>query len=355
MLAERTLVPLVLGNLLGLASVVAWSATPDEADVGPQASGVRPQALDVAEVRDLAPQPAPVAAPPVGPNLDLPDPATDLDAAHFAFVVDIDGEPYVQLDQNGTPDFARLAHGPARFAASNTQPGRTIAWARVADAAVPAEAQRWLGKELVVDGACRAHVDRFALRNGLGGISVADLSAEDLLASAPALVGHLDGCAGGSVARDAALPVAVVAVRDDDAADAAVLVARATADLEASELGRKDMAVYETVRGEMALDTTTAVVIHPVTKARYVLVQVRLGGQSCGEPAGFAMTGVYRVGGEGGLTRLYVGAGSMDIDEPLVDLMNDGTFERIRTTHVETIRGAVIASRVGDGWQGCGC
>jgi hypothetical protein len=274
-------------------------------------------------------------------------------------MVDIDGEPYVQLDQAGDVP----VHGRAHAATSVLQAGQRIAYAKIAPANVPAAWTSWLGKQLLVDGSCHARIDGFALRSGLSGDGVAEKTDEELLDREPALVAHLDGCRGGTTARDAALPAPVAAVVDGNAADRVMLAKLACDDMFASELGGQDRAIYRgRTRTENAADgsapemtTVTKIVIHPVTHARYVVVHTQLLGEICSADPSFQLTGVYRVDGPGQLARLYLGDANIDLDQPMLDLMSDGNFELVSATTVTSFQGDALVTRSGDEWWGCPC
>jgi hypothetical protein len=350
MLADRVLFPVILGNVLGFATIVAWCAVPDAAPA---------IAAPAATVSAAAPAPAPRHVPTVITAADLIDP-DPVDAAHLGFVLDIAGEPYVQLATFDDAD-QLPRHGRVRRTTSVVQPDQQVVFARIAPRDLPAAWRDWVGREVVVDGHCRARVDSFALRAGRSGDGVDEMAAEapaKLLAeAAPALVAHLDGCRGGSIARDASLPAPVVATRDT-AADDAALIRLATTDLFASELGRHDIALRFAAAqqdGDMDMVTTSTVVVHPVTHVRYVIVHASMTQPTCGGPEGFELTGVYTDDGNGDLDRNWVGDQPLDLSRPLVDLDNDGKLEAVGSRDVTSLLGTTLADRSGDQWIGCPC
>jgi hypothetical protein len=348
MLAERVLVPVILGNVLGFATVVAWCAVPAA------------QPVDLVAVVPVA---APITTltahvPHVIAGPDLADQLT-LDAARLAFVVDIAGEPYAQLDAYSVEQMPR--HGRVRRTTSTTQPDQQVVFAPIARQDVPAPWRDWIGHELVVDGSCRARIDGFALRAGQSGEQVEEQMArsldEFLESAGPALVAHLDGCRGGKTARDASLPAPVAAVADPGAGDAA-LIRLATADMFVSPSGQRDIALRVAAPqqdGSVAMATTAVVVVHPVTHTRYVIVHASMPEPMCGGPEGFDLTGVYIDAGNGDLSRQWVGNTALDLSQPLVDLDNDGSFEAVGDRTVTSLRGTELSARLGDQWIGCPC
>jgi hypothetical protein len=307
-------------------------------------------------------QPPPRQPPPaseVRAGAELPA-QLPLGPSQFAFVVDIDGDPYLQLGAIEDPKPPR--HGRARRAASDTQPGQTIAVAPVKPAALSADDRAWLGRLVVVDGTCRARVDGFALRAGLSGDGVDAMSPRDILEQGePTLVAHLDSCRGGKIARDASLAPAPGAIVDDAAADAAALRALAERDLWASEPGRTDHAMQDAANAREGSDahqieTASTVVVHPTTHERFVIVHASLFGEMCSDAPSFNLTGVYKVAATGDLVRVFVGdTGELDLHQPLVDLDGDGVFELIGERAVTSLRGEPVASRRGDDFIGCPC
>nr|HEX4313221.1 hypothetical protein [Kofleriaceae bacterium] len=352
-------VPLVLGNLLGFASVVAYSATPSaDADApiavaAPAAAAAAAPLLPPAKLQ----QPQAPDAPEVRAGAELPA-QWELDPSHFSFVVDIDGDAYMQLRPLDEEHLPR--HGRARRAASESQSGQSIAFAPVATAALDDAERSWLGKLIVVDGTCRARIDRFAIRGGLSGETVDQMSAGELLAQGePTLVAHLDACRGGKTARDASLAPADAAVLDTAAPDAASLRALAEHDLWASEPGRADRRVYDDSRGQPdphEIETASTVVVHPRTHDRFVIVHARLVGEACSSDASFELGAIYRVTPGGDLVRVYIGDTSpIDLAQPIVDLDGDGEFEVVGDHDVTSLRGDTLATRRGDNFLGCPC
>jgi hypothetical protein len=278
-------------------------------------------------------------------GLDLPD-EPPLSALELSYLVDGNGAAYlpiVRLDREQIP-----RHGAAVRSTSALEHGRRAVLASVGDADVPATAsQAWAGVELVVDGTCNTRVDGFALRRELGsaatGSATGSGSAADdaALADGADLVAHLAGCPAGRTARGAALPAPLVALVDNSA-NSNALAALANKDLFDTDPGRR----HHSGKGKPPV-ISTAVVMHPKTRNRYVLVHVTGADSTPGAPDGarFQLTGVYQDAGAGDLTRRSVHDRALEPAGKFIDLHGDGGFVMVGDHTAWSMRGTVLAHR----------
>lgn len=213
----------------------------------------------------------------------------------------------------------------------------TSAVASVLDADVPLSHRQWLGKRVVVDGTCSANVTGFAViarltgDPGYAGIENTDnwTAASTMQHGAKLLAAKLDNCAGGTYARDAALPAILVPQEIEDAP----LAAAATRAIKASAATRSAQTEWETAEQKgtwyeaEGMTTSVQVLRHPRTGTTWVSVHLYYGG-GCGLP-NLSVWGLYRANADGKLTQVKSSLGELITIEKLVDLDGDGELEVI--------------------------
>lgn len=237
----------------------------------------------------------------------------------------------------------------------------------VAERDVPLAYRRWTGKTVIVDGDCTAKVTGFAVvARLLGEPGYAETDANKWTAQnvldlgAPVLAAKLEGCKGGTFARDAALPPVVTPIAIEDKA----LAKRARAKLLASAPAKHAQLEWEKAEREgewQKQDTAsidTIIVRHPTTNTTWVSVHARVE-EGCGGPE-INIWGLYRVDGEQLVTAQQRDLGEVHSIDKLVDIDGDGELEYIGKPWVAT---DIIVSRAsGDEVQrlalpfyGCPC
>jgi hypothetical protein len=247
------------------------------------------------------------------------------------------GASYMRLADLERDDAGALQwprHGAPRLV---TEGWIDSAIAAVAEPDLPAEHRAWAGRQVVVDGTCRATVTGFAVVSRLtGDTAYAGIEKEQwdvasvMEAGSQVLAARLDGCSG-TFARDAALApvVTLEPIRDERleraarsaliASPAAVKVGRSWAELMSSDL---EGAWWE----HAAL--RTQVLRHPRTGATLVTVHVS-GDRECGG-VHINLWGVYRVAEGGALTPVHeTQLQPLYSIDRILDIEGDGELELI--------------------------
>lgn len=288
------------------------------AAVPPPAPAIEAAATTALPVRVTAHEAAPPPAP-VPPGGD------------FAFVFETAGATYIKLADLEPGKLP--AHGALRM---HDQDGVVSGVAEVEDDALPAAYRGWLGREVIVENHCTAHVWGFAIIARLtgdpdyAGEAATTWNARSLLAHGSlVLAGRLDRDCPSSYARDAALPPIVVPVE----VESPELAARARAALLASpaaSAAQHDWSVVFGQHGRWAdasdVELTTHVLRHPKTGVTFVSVLAHRD-HACGD-ADVNVWGLFRVERDGSLTALQLRhLDELDTIDQLIDVDGDGTLE----------------------------
>jgi hypothetical protein len=245
------------------------------------------------------------------------------------------GATYVKLAEIGEDAAAMPKHGKAKLVDDD---GVTTAFASVDAADVPAAYQRWLDRDVLVDGTCRAKVTGIAVVSrltgdtGYAGIDDEKWTTKNVLEhGSVVLAAKLDGCKG-TFARGAELPPVIIPAEIENAE----LAAKARAALIASQPAR------ETQRDYLEFDTktpwheseyatfATRIVRHPTTGVTWVSVHASME-HGCGGPD-VNVWGLWRVEDDGTLAAVQLRRmGDMHSIDKLIDIDNDGELELIGT------------------------
>lgn len=294
----------------------------------------------------------PVAvAPDVAVNAASPEPvASKVTATASEASADPAPPPIFFVFRAGTETYMRLAdaasaqpkHAAPRLVQDESA---QVALAAIADADVPARHRAWLGKEVVVDGACRAKITGFAIASRLTGDPMYAGSAREawnaasvMELGAPVIAARLDRsdrCIG-TFARDAAAaPVAFPQIIKN-----AQLAQTARSALLASDAARamqRDWDQAQRDRAERGVgdswwehaEITTKILRHPRTGETFVAVHAYRGGE-CGELT-INVWGWYRAAADGSIAPIHVARFDEELNtiDRIVDVDNDGTFELI--------------------------
>ncbi len=272
----------------------------------------------------------------------------------FAFAFELDGASYVHLqdmdaldlradtdagdetDEDVRPARASLPrHGQPALVRMDGLPVAAVAAVEARD--LPVAISDWQGREVLVDGACRAHVANFALVARVYDEDLAydeqerGLSPDELARSIFDDMGHLvlaarlDGCKG-TYAQPADRPAATVA-RALDSHPAATAAVRA---LRQSKAGRAAQRTWREndYQGSWWQDAevTTQVLQHPRTGETFLSVHA-MADVECGGLE-INLWGMYRVGADGTPEPLV----QRELDnvhelETFLDIDDDGRFE----------------------------
>ena len=290
---------------------------------------------------------------PEGPKSPLPV------GAEAAFVFEVGGKSYLKLDDSDTD--VMPAHGKARAFRDDYV---DVAIATVKTGDVAEGFRGWAGREVVVDGTCRAHVSGFAIIARVNG----DASWVDQTASAwtpellfqhghPVLAAKLDRVCRGTIARDAALPP-IVYPRE---ISAPVAEERAKQMLIASDVGAEAQRKWREEWGKSnkwwdEIAPVVTALRHPKTGVTWISVLARID-HGCGEPY-VAVWGLYRLERDGTPTPI-VERELDNIDDVvgLLDLDGDGNFEVIGRAWLgdRVLQSAIGAEIDRDGVQFFGC
>ncbi|HWU91314.1 MAG TPA: hypothetical protein VN253_28805, partial [Kofleriaceae bacterium] len=278
------------------------------------------------------------------------------------------GATYMRL-----ADLERDADGARRWPAHATprllnEQGVHVALAAVRNADVPAPHRAWAGRQVVVDGTCRATVAGFAIASRLvGSPSYAGMEKEEwdvasvMHAGTPVLAARLDGCAG-TYARDAALPPVVIPepVHDER------LARQARSALIASAAGAETAQKWKEMSDQVPpgawwehTELTTNVVRHPRTGATFVAVHGYIE-YVCGGPD-VNVWGLYRAAADGTLTPVReTRLESLHSIEQIIDIEGDGELELIGRPWlgldvVVADAGGGVLDQLGMQFYGCPC
>lgn len=202
---------------------------------------------------------------------------------------------------------------------------------------VPAAHRHWLGKQVIVDGGCRATVTEIAVVSRLtgdtayAGVDIGQWTPPTVMQhGARVIAARLDRACSGAYARDAALPA--IAKLETVAGAPAELVTRVRDAFVASHAGKAAEKVWREFEQEgrwyEVKDTTIVLetVRHPTTGATWVYIHAHnIAG--CGGPSINAW-GLYRVNADGTITAVQlVDEFSIEHVEALIDVDGDGTPE----------------------------
>jgi hypothetical protein len=312
---------------LGLALVaggVALVAASSSAPIAP--------VLPAVELDEVAP-PAPLEAPraavaaseaaaPIPNEIKL---VFRADGASFLRLADID------RDAAGALRWPR--HAAPRLLKED---GAEIAIAAVGEADVPVLHRGWAGRQVVVDGRCRATITGFAVVSRLyGDTAYAGLDKEAwdaasvMQSGSQVLAARLDNCTG-TYARDAALAPVVVPEELQDAPLAAAarraLIASAAA--EGARQSWAELGQPETGPWWEHAELKTRVLRHPGTGATFVAVHAHaeLG---CGTPD-LNVWGLYRAAADGTLSPVHEQRFErLHAVDQIIDIEGDGELELI--------------------------
>jgi len=268
----------------------------------------------------------------VGHEPPAPEPVP-LPGGDFAFVFEANGTTYVKLADLDADDLP--AHGKIRLAKDDYI---DVAIARVKPGDLPGHLDEWLGRSVVVDGACTAKVTGFAIvSRANGGAGWADTSAHEwtgellIKAGSHELAAALDRCTG-TYARDAALPPIVV----PESISAPALEAKAKQLVIDSPAAKETDDGWHHQNPEMhwwqsdEVLFSTQALRHPKTGETWVSVFAHRD-HECGD-AQVNVWGLFRVERDGSLTAVQLRTvdETETIDE-LIDVDGDGTFELLGT------------------------
>jgi hypothetical protein len=296
---------------------------------GAQVAEVAP-AMPLAEVTSPAPVTAPRAA------VAASEAAAPL-ADEIKLVFRAAGASYVRLadiERDAAGALAWPRHGAPRLVQED---GAVLAVASVLGADVPALHRAWAGREVVVDGTCRATVTGFAVVSRLAGDpSYAGIEKDEwdvaavMQAGAQVLAARIDRCSG-TFARDAALAPVVIPepLRNERLAAAgrsALLASAVAAETQRSweEQGLPEAAGSWSESAELS----THVLRHPRTGAVLVAVHA-LRDVGCGG-VDINVWGLYRAAADGTLTPVHEARlERLRSIERIIDVEGDGALELI--------------------------
>jgi hypothetical protein len=244
----------------------------------------------------------PVAPPPV---------AKRVESSEVALVFSVGKQSYVKL---GAAD--GIEHGKAKHTKVD---GMDAAIAKVTSE------HPWLGREVIVDGTCKAKVTELAIVARLEGWDESYTAKQVMEEGAPVLAGKLDGCAG-KLARPAELPPIVVPTVIENDALAAKAKALVLASREASETADEWLRDYERSDWQTEAGWDIRVMKHPLTGVTWVSAHAYTE-PGCGAPEA-NIWGLFRVSADGKLTAAQLRnlGDAIRIDQ-LIDLEGDGELE----------------------------
>jgi hypothetical protein len=291
-----------------------------------------PPAVEIAEIAMAAPTPAPRTAVAAA---EAPAPLADT----IQLVFRAGGATYMRLagvERDGEGAIAWPRHGSPRLV---TEGAAEVAIAAVRDADMPAVHRAWAGKQVVVDGTCRATVTGFAVVSRLvgdpayAGLEKARWDAASVMQSgAQVLAARLDRCSG-TFARDAALAPVVIPepVRDERLARAAksALISSAVAAEVARDWAEQAPAIEGAWWDHAAISTT--VLRHPRTGVTFVAVHAETE-LACGGPD-VNLWGLYAAAADGTLSPVHeTRPGALRSIDRIIDVDGDGELELIGRT-----------------------
>jgi len=274
-----------------------------------------------------APAPVPYAVPAPAPALvrgTRADFGFVFRAANTTWLTLADGDEMSKLPR----------HATARVFAENEWNPEVVAVVLPSD--LPPDLRRWEGREVLVEGGCRARVSGFAIVARLvGTVEYASTEAKSWTAEATfengqrVIAAQLDGCHG-SYGRDAGIvPIAEgVPVEDTGSASSALDDFLASKPVEAAQ------EAYSHEGGEGEFQTahpdaiSTMVVKHPVTGVTWVSIYAHYN-EGCGGPQ-IDVWGLYSVDAKGKVHRVRVGTlENISRIDRLIDVDGDGRFEAL--------------------------
>jgi hypothetical protein len=304
----------------GIALVAVSSSTP--------VTPVMPE-VELAEVTPPAPTPAPRA------TVAASESAAPL-ADEIKLVFRADGASYMRLadierDRAGALQWPR--HAAMRLVKDD---GAEIAIAAVQGADLPAMHGAWAGKEVVVDGACRAKVTGFAVVSRLyGDTAYAGIEKEKwdvasvMQSGSQVLAARLDRCSG-TFARDAALAPVVVPEPIQNPRLAATARSALIASSAAAE-AKRSWDEYGSSSGGAWWDhaeIATNVLRHPRTGETFVTVYAHAE-FFCGGPD-INVWGLYRAAADGTLSPVHEKRFErLHSVDRILDIEGDGELELI--------------------------
>ena len=241
-----------------------------------------------------------------------PAPAKRVESSDFAFVFKVGTQTFVKL---GSAD--GIEHGRAKHVQADG----------IDNAIAPVTANHpWLGRDVIVDGTCKAKVTELAIVARLTGWDEEKYTAKQIMTDGvPVLAGKLDGC-DGKYARPAELPAIVVpTVIDDpvlgDKAKELVLASRA-----ADETSDEWFRDYNQSNWQDEAGWDIRVLKHPLTGTTWVSVHA-WNEPACGSPQ-VNIWGLFRVREDGTLVaRQLRKLGDMIRIDQLIDIEGDGELE----------------------------
>lgn len=258
------------------------------------------------------------------------------DAAEFAMVFDVEGTSYLRLSN----ELRGKSHGKARMIVEGDVYSVV---APVAASALPSELAKWNGREVLVNGTCRARVIGFAEVSRASGEAPGSenywytpeeerpatpptWTKKAVMADNVTLAAELDGCSG-TWARSTEYQPAQVARATEEPG----LETDAIADLIAKGDDDPIQDEWKQAGGEGdwrdAADVKATTFEHPTTGEKWIFVSAYEGG-GCGDPSVSKMA-AYRVGKTGKLHKFtdldYAGRTISDV----VDLDGDGQPELV--------------------------
>lgn len=249
---------------------------------------------------------------PVEVRVEAPPPAKRVESSEFALVFSVGKQHFVKL---GSAD--GIKHGKAKHVKVD---GMDAAIAKVT-----AE-HPWLGREVIVDGTCKAKVTELAIVARLEGWDEQYTAKQVLDDGVPVLAGKLDGCDEGNYARPAALPPVIVPETIDDEALAAQAKELVLGSRAASETANEWLRDYERSDWQQDASWDIRVMKHPLTGVTWVSAHA-YNEHGCGSPE-VNIWGLFRVSADGKLTAAQLrNLGDMVRIGQIIDIEGDGEFE----------------------------
>jgi hypothetical protein len=291
-----------------------------------------PPAAEIAEIAMAVPTPAPRTAVAAS---EAPAPVADTVQLLFR----AGGATYMRLASVERDDEGAIAwprHGAPRLV---TEGAAEVAIAAVRDADMPAVHRAWAGKQVVVDGTCRATVTGFAVVSrlvgdpGYAGLEKERWDAASVMQTgAQVLAARLDRCSG-TFARDAALAPVVIPtpIRDERLARTgkSALIASAAA----AEVAREWAEHGSGIEGAWwdHAEFSTTVLRHPRTGVTFVAVHAGTD-FGCGGPD-VNLWGLYAAAADGALSPVHeTRPGDLRAIDRIIDVEGDGELELIGRT-----------------------
>jgi hypothetical protein len=211
----------------------------------------------------------------------------------------------------------------------------TVAIGVVREADLPDAYGAWIGKQVIVDGSCKANVTGFAVvarlagDPGYAGIENEKWTANSVMKSGSVvLAGRLDGCAKGTFARDAALAPIIIPTPVENAGLVAEARSAILASSAANDAAVEWAAHKQTGEWYESTNFVTLVVRHPKTGVTWIAIQGRPDSDGCGGPD-INVFGLYRVDAQGALIPVEERKSDLYTVQQLLDVDGDGNLEII--------------------------